>query len=146
MTGRLTAVNELRSFSGEKSTLAVWTKLATSDSFWAVRQAALENIGKYQDEKYITLSKKCLVDENSKVRVSAMRLLGDLKDPKLIKLFEKTFRFEDSYAVQAESLRSIGKSGGKEQLVFLKEAESIKSYRDIISKAAINAASMITKK
>ena len=124
MIGRLTAVNELRSFSGEKSTLAVWTKLATSDSFWAVRQAALENIGKYQGEKSTDLYKACLMDKNSKVRVSAIRILGDQKDPRLVKLFEKTFRSENSYAAQAESLRSIGKCGGKQQLAFLKEAEA----------------------
>jgi aminopeptidase N len=146
MIGRLTAVNELRSFSSEKSVLAVWTKLATSDSFWAVRQAALENIGKYPGEKSTDLFKTCLMDKNSKVRVSAIRILGDLKDPKLVKLFEKTFRSENSYAAQAESLRSIGKCGNKQQLAFIKEAEAIKSYRNIISKAATDASSVIMKK
>ena len=86
------------------------------------------------------------MDKNSKVRVSAIRILGDLKDPKLIKLFEKTFRSGNSYAVQAESLRSIGKCGSKQQLAFLKEAEAIKSYRNIISKAAADAGSVIMKK
>ena len=146
MIGRLTAVNEIRSFSSDKSARAVWTKLATQDTFWAVRQAALENIGKYPDEKAIDLFKACLTDKNSKVRVSAMRLLGDLKDPKLIKLFEKTFRLENSYAVQAESLRSIGKCGGKQQLTFLKEAEARKSYRNFVSKAATDAIAVIMKK
>lgn len=146
MIGRLTAVNELRSFSGEKSTLAVWTKLATTDSFWAVRQAALENIGKYQGEKSTDLYKACLMDKNSKVRVSAIRILGDQKDPGLVRLFEKTFRSENSYAAQAELLKSIGKCGGKKQLSFLKEAESVKSYRNIVSKAAVDASSVISGK
>jgi len=146
MIGRLTAVNELRSFNGEKSALTVWTKLATSDSFWAVRQAALENIGKYQGEKSKDLYKACLMDKNSKVRVSAIRILGDQKDPGLVRLFEKTFRSENSYAAQAESLKSIGKCGGKKQLSFLKEAESVKSYRNIVSRAAVDASSVILGK
>lgn len=146
MIGRLTAVNELRSFSSDKSTYAIWTKLATSDSFWAVRLAALENIGKYHGEKSTGIFITCLNDSSSKVRVSAIRNLGDLKDPKYIKLFEKTFKSENSYAVQAESLRSIGKSGGRQQLAFLKEAEAGKSYRNIISKAAIDAGLSILKK
>jgi len=146
MIGRLTAVNELRSFSSDKSTLAVWTKLATSDSFWAVRQSALENIGKYAGEKSTDLFKACLMDKNSKVRISAIRILGDLKDPKLVKLFEKAFRSENSYEAQAESLRSIGKCGNRQQLAFLKEAEAVKSYRNIISKAASDASSVILKK
>jgi aminopeptidase N len=146
MVGRLSAVNELRSYSSEKSSREVWTKLATHDPFWAVRQAALENIGKYPDEKSIELFKACLMDKSSKVRVSAARILGYLNDPKLIKLFIKSFRSENSYAVQEELLRSIGKCGSKQQLVFLKEAESMKSYRNIVSKAANDAIDMIMNK
>lgn len=146
MIGRLTAANELRSFSNEQSTREVWTMLASRDPFWAVRKAALENIGEYPDDKSSELFKICLLDNNSKVRISAIRLLGDLKDPRLIKLFIKQFRSENSYAAQAELLRSIGKCGGKQQLDFLKEAESLKSYRNIISKAAADASLMIINK
>ena len=146
MIGRLSAVNELRSFSNDKSAREVWTKLATGDPFWAVRQAALENIGKYPDKKSVDLFKACLKDSNSKVRVSAIRILGDLKDPKFIKLFEKAFSAGDSYAVQAESVKSIGKCGNKKQLDFLKEAETKKSYRNIVGKAATEAIDLIMKK
>jgi len=146
MIGRLTAVNELKSYCTDKSALFVWTKLAIQDPFWAVRQAALENIGKYSGDKYVELFRTCLKDESSKVRLSAIRILGDLKDPKLIKLFENVFRSENSYAVQAESLRSIGKSGGKRQLPYLKAAETTKSYRNVVNKAATEAIAMIMKK
>ena len=146
MIGRLISVNELRPFSSDKSVREVWTKLATGDPFWAVRQAALENIGKYPDEKSVDLFKACLKDSNSKVRVSAIRILGDLKDPKFIKLFEKAFSTADSYAVQAESLSSIGKCGSKKQLAFIKEAETTKSWRNVVGKAATEAISMIMKK
>jgi aminopeptidase N len=33
MIGRLTAVNELRTFSSEKSTLTLWSTIATHDAF-----------------------------------------------------------------------------------------------------------------
>jgi hypothetical protein len=86
------------------------------------------------------------MDKNSKVRVSAIRILGDQKDPGLVSLFEKTFRSENSYAAQAESLKSIGKCDGKKQLSFLKEAEGVKSYRNIVNKAAVDASSVIIGK
>ena len=146
MIGRLAAVNELKTYSTDESVLIAWTKLATSDTFWAVRKAAIENIGKYPNEKSVELFKVCLKDQNSKVRLSAIRLLGDLKDPKMIKLFENVFKSENSYAVQAESLIAIGKSGGKQQLAFLKLAETRRSYKNVISKAAIEAIAMIMKK
>ena len=146
MIGRLSAVDELKSFSNEKSTLLIWSTLATQDPFWAVRQAALENVGKYQGKNAIELFKTCLKDENSKVRQSAIHILGDLENPQLIKLFERTFKTESSYAVRAESLRSIGKCGGKQQLVLLKKAAAIKSYSNVISKASTEAIDLILKK
>jgi aminopeptidase N len=146
MVGRLEAVNELRAYSSDLSTRAVWTKLATRDPFWAVRQGAIESISKYYGEKCVDLLKICLKDESSKVRQSAIRLLGDLKDPRMIKLFENVFRNENSYIVQAESLRAIGKCGMKQQLSFLKAAETTKSYRNVVSKAAAEAIAMIMKK
>ena len=146
MIGRLEAVNELKTYSVNKLTFLVWTKLATKDTFWAIRQAAIENIGNYYGDKSVELFKICLQDESSKVRQTAIRLLGDLKDPKMIKLFENVFGSENSYAVQAESLKSIGKSGGKQQVPFLKSAETRKSYKNVVSKAAIEAVAMIMKK
>jgi aminopeptidase N len=146
MIGRLSAIDELKSFSDNKSVLLLWSKLATGDSYWAVRQAALENAGRYQGGKAVDLLKACLSDKDSKVRQSAIRILGDLNDPKLTKLFIKTFGSESSYAVKAESLISVGKCGGKKQLPFLKEAATTKSYMDIVNKASNKATGMIMKK
>jgi len=146
MIGRLTAVNELQAFSSDQSSRAAWARIATHDSFWAVRQAALENTRKYPDKNSVQLFRLCLKDENSKVRLSAIRLLGDMKDPAMIKLFENTFRSENSYAVKAESLRSIGKCGGTKQISFLRSAVSERSYRNVVGKAATDAINMIIKK
>jgi aminopeptidase N len=146
MIGRLSAVGELKSFNLDKSVQALWAKIALQDPFYAVRQAALENAGKYPGEKTKDLFKVCLKDKSSKVRQSAIRLLGDLKDPKLIRLFENAFRSENSYAVQAEAIKAIGKCGGKQQLAFLKEARNEKSYRNVVGKAATDVIAMIGKK
>jgi hypothetical protein len=64
----------------------------------------------------------------------------------MIKLFEDQFSAENSYAVKAESLRSIGKCGGTRDLPFLKAAQSEKSYRNVVGKAATEAITMIMKK
>jgi len=146
MIGRLTAVGELNSFYMDKSIQALWAKIALKDNFYAVRQAALENAGKYPGKKTTDLFKACLKDKSSKVRQSAIRLLGDLKDPKQVKLLEDTFRSENSYAVQAEALKAIGKCGSKKQLAFLKEALNKKSYRNVVGKAATDAISLIGNK
>lgn len=145
MTGRLEAVNELSIFGGDKSTFIAWKNRATGDSFWAVRQAAIEQIGKYQTGQSVDLLKICARDKNSKVRRSAIRLLGEMKNPALNKFFEDIFRSEDSYAVQAESLLAIGKAGGNKELRFLQSAKKRQSYRNVISNAATEAIVMIAK-
>jgi aminopeptidase N len=146
MTGRLEAVNEMANFVSDTSTFSTWKKRATADSFWAVRQAAVENAGKYYPDKSVELLKTCSRDKNSKVRRSAIRLLGDLKNPAMVKFFEIIFKSEDSYAVRAETLLAIGKAGGKKQLRFLQSAQKMKSYRNVISNAAVEAITMIEKK
>jgi len=141
--GRLSAVDELKSFSGDQSAIEVWSKRAAGDSFWAVRQAALVNIGKFSCKSHLDLIKAATKDENSKVRQSAVRILGDLKDPSLVKSFKKIFESDNSYVVQAEALRSIGKCGGKEQVAYLKKASAKPSFRNVVGKAATEALSAI---
>lgn len=141
--GRLSAVDELKPFSSDISVTDEWVKRATGDTFWAVRQAALVNIGKLPGKGHVEIIKAAASDENSKVRQSAVRLLGDLRDASNVKLFKKIFQSDNSYAVQAEALRSIGKCGGKKESAFLKEAGARKSYHNVVGKAAAEALAMI---
>jgi HEAT repeat protein len=94
------------------------------------------NLGKYASRAQINLIKSALGDENSKVRQSAVRILGDLKDPALVKLLKKTFESDNSYVVQAEALRSIGKCGGRKQAAYLESAKTKASFRNVVAKAA----------
>lgn len=143
--GRLSAVDELKAFNSDPLAMDEWVKRATSDSFWAVRQAALVNLAKYSGRNYLELIKGAVKDENSKVRQSAVRILGDLKDPSFVKLLKKVFESDNSYVVQAEVLRSIGKCGGKKELSFLKRAETQKSHRNVVSKAATETIAQLSK-
>ncbi len=141
--GRLSAVEEMRSFGGEPSAIDSWAKRAAGDSFWAVRQAAVVSLGKYSAKNHLELIKKATLDENSKVRQSAVRILGDQKDPALVKMLKKIFESDNSYVVQAEVLKSIAKCGGKKQLPYLNSAVSYKSHRNVVGKAATEAIAMI---
>jgi len=141
--GRLSAVNEMKSFADDPLVPVEWLKRCSGDSFWAVRQAALTNLARGTGSKYLDQIKAATSDENSKVRVSAVRIIGDLKDPRLVKLLKRIFASDNSYAVQAEVLRSIGKYGNKRDVAFLKEAATKKSYRNVVGKAAEEALKMI---
>ncbi|MFA5816783.1 MAG: M1 family metallopeptidase [Bacteroidales bacterium] len=141
--GRLSAVDELKTFGGDQYAIKEWSKRAAEDSFWAVRQAALVNLARFSGKIHLDLINACTKDESSKVRQSAVRILGDLKDPALVKSFKKIFEKDNSYVVQAEALRSIGKCGGKKEIAYLAKASAKVSYRNVVGKAAADALASI---
>jgi hypothetical protein len=63
----------------------------------------------------------------------------------LIPFFQDRFRADDSYQVQAEALRAIGRSGDPGQISFLREALEIPSHQDVIEEAAEWAIVELTK-
>lgn len=133
--GRMWAASELIKFESPD----VNEKLSNSafnDPFWAVRKEALEAKSKFKTKMDNDLLKKFCKDENSKVRTSALRILGDKREPELIIFFKEQFKKENSYLAQAEILRSIGKSGDRSQNSFLSNVSKMKSPRDVIQRAA----------
>lgn len=143
--GRFWAVKELRDYNGEPGVIELWSGLSRSDPFWAVRQAALEMIGQ-NPAGHIELLKEACSDEKSKVRQSAVRILGDLKDPSMVKFFKKVYENDDSYVVQAEAIKSIGKSGGKKNLSFLHEAAKRTTHRGVVERAANETIKLMERK
>lgn len=133
--GRMWAASELGKSETADAEKALHDS-AVNDTFWAVRQAALEAAGKLDPQMDSELLQKYCKDENSKVRTSALRLLGDKRDPELIPFYKDQFDKEDSYLAQAEILRSIGKSGDTTQTSYLQNAGEMNSPRDVLKNAA----------
>ena len=136
MIGRLWAVEQLANFSGDQATIDLWLRSAEDDPFWAVRKAALDQIGNHAVKGNLDLVKESLEDENSKVRQSAVRILGDQKDPGMIKMLKNVYENDESYLVQSEALRSIGKCGGKKELAYIQKATERKTTRGVVERAA----------
>jgi HEAT repeat protein len=87
-------------------------------------------------EEIRQLLQEAALDVDSQVRRTAIRLLGEMGDPALNPFFQDRFRGDDSYRVQAEALRAIGRSGDRNQLSFLREAAGVPSHQDVIREAA----------
>lgn len=143
ISGRLWAVNELKSFSNSEKTIELWTDIAQNDEFWAVREAGIKNLSEYHNESFTEIFKSALKDQKSKVRVAALSALGNYGDKKNIDSFKKIFKTDESYLVMAEALKSIGKCGSRSQLKFLEEAAKTQSARDVVQRAAEQAIVMI---
>ncbi|MFO7980563.1 MAG: M1 family aminopeptidase [Candidatus Aminicenantes bacterium] len=137
--GRMWASRELGKFQNEPKAQGILQEIAQKDPFWAVRKETVETLGSWKDLSHISFLKTKCSDPNSRVRASALKILGEFHQKELAEFFKARFQKEDSYLAQAEALRALGKTGDKSQIPFLKKAMDIPSYRDIIKKAAEEA-------
>ncbi|MCP4313166.1 MAG: M1 family metallopeptidase [Bacteroidetes bacterium] len=146
MIGRMWAVNQLEKFKESTTTIDLWAETAANDSFWAVREAAIQQLSANHNKNFIELFYTAANDPSSKVRIAAVSALGNTLDPVMINRFREIFETDESYLVMAEALNSLGKCGNRSQLAYLKEAGKVKSHRNVVGKAAIRAIEMINDK
>lgn len=135
--GRMWAAKELVGRIDTEGVRAALLQCASRDPFWAVRRTAVEAIAAAQggaDERDFFQDR--LGDPNSKVRVAALRALGDLALPALRDLFVESFRKDDSYLVQAEALRSLGKLKDPDTEELFRSALALRSPRGVVRLAA----------
>jgi aminopeptidase N len=143
--GRMWAASELIKHGDDSSTLDALFAVARGDPFWGVRRSAVEAIGKIAGKDQIPFLKAKALDESSQVRVAALEALGNTGEPQLASFFYERFRADDSYLAQAEVLRSIGKTGNISAVDLLDSASKMKSPRDVIRRAALQALEQINK-
>jgi len=138
--GRYEAVEQLRAWAQDPKVRQILERRAREDAFWSVRQAALVNLSGDPAKLPLDLLKLKTGDESSRVRQSAVRILGNTKDHSLIRLFKEIVNSDSSYAAQAEAVRAIGKCGNERDLAWLRKIGTKPSYRNVVSKAAMEAA------
>jgi aminopeptidase N len=134
--GREWAVRQLAESVADPVIADAIAHLISEDPFWAVRVAAVEALGTRGGSGALERFKEAAIDEDSRVRRVAIRVLGAIGNPTLIPFFKDRFQSDDSYLVQAETLRSIGRTGDRQQLPFLREALQVPSHQDVIRQAA----------
>jgi len=144
--GREWAASELAEHLDSAEVVDALVMSARIDNFWAVRQSAIEALGKMKQEQDIAFFKETCGDEKSRVRAAALRVLGEYGKADLVPFLEKRFEEEDSYLAQAEAIRSIGKCGDPSHIPFLKEAAKMKSYRNVVERAAQSAIKSIRER
>ncbi|UCE40378.1 MAG: HEAT repeat domain-containing protein, partial [Candidatus Aminicenantes bacterium] len=137
--GRKWAAGQLLRFEDDREVVRLLKECAQMDVFWAVRRSAVETLGTLEDRELIGFLEQTCTDENSKVRAAALNALGNFESADLIEFFKQRFALDDSYVAQATALEAIGKTGDRNQAVFLKQAAELPSYRNVIRTAAQKA-------
>ena len=133
--GKMWAASELVKFEGNSLVAVELTDRMQNDPFWAVRRSALEVLSKVDAKMNIELLKKMCRDKNSKVRTTAIQILGDRRDPDLLPFFKDQFKTDDSYIAQSETIHAIGKCGDRSQITYLEDLAKMKSPRNVIKEA-----------
>ena len=137
--GRMWAASELGGRTTDALVVAALEGSARTDPFWAVRRAAVEALDSGASAAATETLKAACLDANSRVRVSALRALGNSRDPQLAPFFERRFRADDSYLAQAEAVLGLGKTGERSALSVVEEARTMRSPRDVVARAAREA-------
>jgi aminopeptidase N len=136
VVGREWAVRELGRFGDHPGVAGQLAATVREDPFWAVRVAAVETLASLKGRESATELRAATSDERSEVRRAAIRALGGAEDATLVPFFRERFLSDNSYQVQAEALRAIGRSGNQDQIDFLRQASGVDSPRDVIRAAA----------
>lgn len=140
---RVFAANQLATFVGEPVASAALATSARAENFWGVRRAATAALGGSSDPAVRALLQEKLSDASSKVRATAVRGLGSRKDPSLAPFLIERFRKDDSYVVQAEIVRAIGALRLNAHRTFLEAAAEMRSPRNVVKNAAVEALKQI---
>uniref|UniRef100_UPI0035940E44 M1 family aminopeptidase n=1 Tax=Aquiflexum sp. TaxID=1872584 RepID=UPI0035940E44 len=143
VTGRIWAIDQLKAFHSSPKTIQKWTELAKHDNFWAVREAAIQNLSEFHGNSGKDIFLHAISDTNSKVRAASIKALGQLKDPSMIGDFRHIYETDESYLVKAQALIAIGENGNQSQLRFLTEASKVRSPRNTLKNAAEQAIELI---
>ncbi|HUV12626.1 MAG TPA: HEAT repeat domain-containing protein, partial [Acidobacteriota bacterium] len=143
--GRMWAAAELVNHGEDSRAMEVLIATGRDDPFWSVRKSAIQAVAKIDGNGQISFLRERALDEDSRVRVTALEALGDTGDAGLVEFFVKRFVEDDSYLAQAEALRSIGKTDARSAQELLESAAEMKSPRDVIRRAATEALGEIKK-
>lgn len=136
--GRLWAVQQLSAHLDDPKVTDLLKNCVQEDPFWAVRREALQTLAKAKQE-ISTILKNSIQDKHSRVRASAVSLLGDLRWEQWHSLFRKVYETDDSYVVQAEAVWALGKLKKGKDKTFFEKVSKEKSPRNILRNAANRA-------
>lgn len=134
--GRIRAAGALHNTPEAREALR---RAAAADPFREVRRTALAAFAAVTRLGDVEFLKSRSADPDSLVRAAALRMLAVTGDRTLAPYFEERYHKEDSYLVQAEAVRALGRCGGPQSLAFLREVKGTQSPRNVIALAAADA-------
>ncbi len=130
-TGRIAAANDLSKESSPEAVQALKESLL-GDSFWGVQAECARALGKIGSKLAFEALKSGLSIAYPKARRAVVAAMGEFRDDDVVDALAPVLERDESYFVEAEAAKSIGKSKSSKAFDLLKNALNKDSHNDVI--------------
>jgi HEAT repeat protein len=138
MIDRLLAVQELGKIMDDDEVTEVMKGIAGSNEFYAVRQEAINNLGKIKSENIARfLIQLYKTENNSRVRRSIVETLKDFKFDFVATFLSDVIKNERSYYVIASAINSLASIDSVNRMSIIKDALKMDSHQEVIRTTAL---------
>jgi aminopeptidase N len=138
MIDRLVAVQELGKMSSDPDVVELMKKISRSNEFYAVRQEAINNLGKLKDEDVAKFLIELYKDEgDSRIRRSIVDALKNFKFNFVVSFLNDVVKSEKSYYVIASAINSLVTVDSVNGMKYIKNALGMDSHQEVIRTTAL---------
>jgi aminopeptidase N len=135
---RLVAVQELGKMSNDPDVVELMKKISRSNEFYAVRQEAINNLGKLKDEDVAKFLIELYKDEgDSRIRRSIVDALKNFKFNFVVSFLNNVVKSEKSYYVIASAINSLVTVDSVNGMRYIKNALGMDSHQEVIRTTAL---------
>jgi len=136
--GRWLAAHALAKSDDAPTIAALAARLADEKEFWGVRAAVAEALGGMRNAAAQTALEKGLGSKHPKVRRASAGALGGFKNRRASDALKKKALHDESYLVESEATRSLGRTKESSGFDTIVEALDRASWADVVRVAAID--------
>jgi aminopeptidase N len=138
MIDRLVAVQELGKMSSDPDVVELMKKISRSNEFYAVRQEAINNLGKLKDEDVAKFLIELYKDEgDSRIRRSIVDALKNFKFNFVVSFLNDVVKGEKSYYVIASAINSLVTVDSVNGMKYIKNGLGMDSHQEVIRTTAL---------
>ena len=136
--GRWLAAHALSKSDDAPTIESLGASLANEKEFWGVRSAAADALSSIRSEASQNALEKGVSAKHPKVRRAAISALGSFKNKKAADVLKKKALKDESYLVEGEAARALGRTKDASGFDTLTEALERQSWADVIRVGAID--------
>jgi HEAT repeat protein len=138
MIDRLVAVQELGKMSSDPDVVELMKKISRSNEFYAVRQEAINNLGKLKDEDVAKFLIELYKNEgDSRIRRSIVDALKNFKFNFVVSFLNDVVKGEKSYYVIASAINSLVTVDSVNGMKYIKNGLGMDSHQEVIRTTAL---------